>query len=59
MITDITMLAMPLAATVEEAKDYVNGLDTLWVCLGAYVTGFFSFSMWKTQNHKFSIKNKR
>lgn len=35
MITDITMLAMPLAAVVEEAKEYVNGLDTLWVCLGA------------------------
>ena len=25
----------PLAAMVEEAKDYVNGLDTLWVLLGA------------------------
>ena len=30
-----TMFATPLAAMVEEAKDYVNGLDTLWVCLGA------------------------
>jgi len=29
------MTIMPLAAVVEEAKDYVNGLDTLWVCLGA------------------------
>ena len=26
---------MPLAAVAEEAKDYVNGLDTLWVLLGA------------------------
>ena len=32
---DITMFATPLAAMVEEAKDYVNGLDTMWVCLGA------------------------
>ncbi|MBQ0074957.1 MAG: ammonium transporter [Prevotella sp.] len=29
------MTAMPLAAMAEEAKDYVNGLDTLWVLLGA------------------------
>lgn len=29
------MTIMPLAAVMEEAKDYVNGLDTLWVCLGA------------------------
>ena len=32
---DTIMTIMPLAAVVEEAKDYVNGLDTLWVCLGA------------------------
>ena len=32
---DITMIATPLAAVMEEAKDYVNGLDTMWVCLGA------------------------
>lgn len=30
-----TMFATPLAAMVEESKDYVNGLDTLWVLLGA------------------------
>ncbi len=30
-----TLFATPLAAVVEEAKDYVNGLDTLWVLLGA------------------------
>lgn len=30
-----TILSLPLAAMVEEAKDYVNGLDTLWVLLGA------------------------
>lgn len=30
-----TMFATPLAAMAEEAKDYVNGLDTLWVLLGA------------------------
>ena len=29
------MFATPLAAMVEESKDYVNGLDTLWVLLGA------------------------
>src|SRR5574344_1394545 len=29
------LFATPLAATVEEAKDYVNGLDTVWVLLGA------------------------
>ena len=34
MITSLSMI-MPLAAIVEEAKDYVNGLDTLWVLLGA------------------------
>lgn len=32
---DTIMTIMPLAAVMEEAKDYVNGLDTLWVCLGA------------------------
>ena len=30
-----TLFATPLAAVVEEAKDYVNGLDTVWVLLGA------------------------
>lgn len=30
-----TLFATPLAAVVEESKDYVNGLDTLWVLLGA------------------------
>lgn len=34
MITSLSMI-MPLAAIVEEAKDCVNGLDTLWVLLGA------------------------
>lgn len=34
MNTSLSMI-MPLAAIVEEAKDYVNGLDTLWVLLGA------------------------
>ena len=34
MIMSLSMI-MPLAAIVEEAKDYVNGLDTLWVLLGA------------------------
>lgn len=29
------LFATPLAAVVEEAKDYVNGLDTVWVLLGA------------------------
>lgn len=29
------MFITPMAAVVEEAKDYVNGLDTLWVLLGA------------------------
>lgn len=33
-MTDM-LFVTPLAATVEEAKDYVNGLDTLWVLLGA------------------------
>lgn len=32
---DTIMTIMPLVAVMEEAKDYVNGLDTLWVCLGA------------------------
>lgn len=36
MITAMINTIMPLAAVaVEEAKDYVNGLDTLWVLLGA------------------------
>ena len=35
MITDILMTAAPVTAVAEEAKDYVNGLDTLWVLLGA------------------------
>lgn len=30
-----TLFATPLATVVEESKDYVNGLDTLWVLLGA------------------------
>ncbi len=30
-----TLFATGLAAVVEDAKDYVNGLDTLWVLLGA------------------------
>lgn len=34
MITSI-LSVMPLAAVAEEAKDFVNGLDTLWVLLGA------------------------
>ena len=29
MITDILMTAAPVTAVAEEAKDYVNGLDTL------------------------------
>ena len=35
MITTTLSTIMPLAAVAEEAKDYVNGLDTLWVLLGA------------------------
>lgn len=34
MITAFSVI-MPLAAVAEESKDYVNGLDTLWVLLGA------------------------
>lgn len=29
------MFTTPLAAITEAPKDYVNGLDTLWVLLGA------------------------
>ena len=28
-------ILLDIAPVVEEAKDYVNGLDTLWVLLGA------------------------
>lgn len=36
MITHLFDTILPLAAVaVEESKDYVNGLDTLWVLLGA------------------------
>lgn len=35
MIDNMTILPMAAEAVVEEAKDYVNGLDTLWVLLGA------------------------
>ncbi len=34
MVTSLSAI-MPLAAVVEESKDFVNGLDTLWVLLGA------------------------